>query len=158
FWTALAKRSDDSALAAREVGAGCELGRAPKAASPLADSLCHRTPQGFTQKTHCDCRQNGMKWRHHDRLMKPPTHPRFCFSWLCACFLAASFPAQYEQKIPEQHKVGGFYIGSIAYTFDRWPMLEALEKIAECGGTVVELSAKPSLSKAEPNIPFDYRA
>jgi sugar phosphate isomerase/epimerase len=70
----------------------------------------------------------------------------------------SNFKLQAENRIPEEYKTGGFYIGSIAYTFDRFSLFESLEKIAECGGKVVELSAKTSLSKEEPNVPFDYHA
>jgi sugar phosphate isomerase/epimerase len=65
---------------------------------------------------------------------------------------------QAENKIPVEYKTGGFYIGSIAYTFDHFSLFEALEKTADCGGKVVELSAKTSLSKEEPNVPFDFHA
>jgi sugar phosphate isomerase/epimerase len=99
-----------------------------------------------------------MKWPHHDVAMKTPLRAHLSISCIIACFTVAGSSVHAEQRIPEQYKVGGFYIGCIAYTFDRWPMLEALEKIAECGGTVVELSAKPSLSKGEPNVPFDHHA
>lgn len=77
---------------------------------------------------------------------------------LAALGLAPSTPARAEVKIPDAYKTGGFYIGCIAYTFDRFSLFEALEKIAETGGRVVELSAKSSLSKEEPSVPFDYHA
>jgi len=52
--------------------------------------------------------------------------------------------------IPPACKVGGFAIGTIVYTFDHFTLFEALEKTAQAGGTVVELSAKTSLSQEEP--------
>ena len=63
-----------------------------------------------------------------------------------------------ENRIPEECKTGGFYIGCIAYTFDLFTLLESLEKTAEAGGRVVELCAKTKLSKEEPNVAFDYHA
>jgi sugar phosphate isomerase/epimerase len=63
-----------------------------------------------------------------------------------------------EIRIPEECKTGGFAIGCIAYTFDRFTLLESLEKTAEAGGKVVELCAKTKLSKEEPNVAFDYHA
>src|ERR1035437_6225809 len=75
-----------------------------------------------------------------------------------ALTLATSLSLCAENKIPDECKVGGFAIGCIVYTFDRFTLFEALERTAECGGTVVELSAKTSLSKEEPNVPFDYHA
>ena len=75
-----------------------------------------------------------------------------------ALLLMATLPLHAENKIPDEYKTGGFYIGCIAYTFDHFSLFAALDKIAECGGKVVELSAKTSLSKDEPNVPFDYHA
>jgi sugar phosphate isomerase/epimerase len=81
-----------------------------------------------------------------------------CFCGAVALTFATSLPLSAETKIPDDCKVGGFAIGCIVYTFDRFTLFEALEKTTECGGTVVELSAKTSLSKDEPNVPFDYHA
>lgn len=69
---------------------------------------------------------------------------------------APSSPA--ENQIPEDCKVGGFAIGCIAYTFDHFTLFDALEKTAAAGARVIELSAKTSLSKEEPNMAFDYHA
>jgi sugar phosphate isomerase/epimerase len=79
-------------------------------------------------------------------------------SGLGAFAMTATLSLQAENKIPDECKTGGFAIGCIVYTFDRFSLFEALEKTAECGGKVVELSAKKSLSKEEPNVPFDYHA
>ncbi len=77
---------------------------------------------------------------------------------LAVVSLAINPSLRAETRIPADCKVGGFAIGCIVYTFDRFSLFEALEKTAECGSTVVELSAKTSLSKEEPNVPFDYHA
>jgi sugar phosphate isomerase/epimerase len=63
-----------------------------------------------------------------------------------------------ENKIPDECKAGGFAIGCIAYTCDKFTLFEALEKTAETGGKVVELCAKTKLSKEEPGVAFDYHA
>ena len=63
-----------------------------------------------------------------------------------------------ENRIPADCQTGGFAIGCIAYTFDRFTLFEALEKTAEAGGKVIELCAKTRLSKEEPGVAFDYRA
>src|ERR1039458_4234719 len=63
-----------------------------------------------------------------------------------------------ENRIPDECKTGGFAIGCIAYTFDRFTLLESLEMTAEAGGKVIELCAKTKLSKEEPNVAFDYHA
>ncbi len=72
--------------------------------------------------------------------------------------LAAAPPLQAEEKIPDDCKTGGFAIGCIVYTFNHCNLFESLEKTAQAGGKVVELSAKSSLSQEEPNVPFDYHA
>jgi sugar phosphate isomerase/epimerase len=77
---------------------------------------------------------------------------------ITALALAASSAAHAENKIPDEYKIGGFFIGCIVYTFDRFSLFEALEKTAEAGGSVVELSAKKRVSKEEPDVPFDYHA
>ena len=83
---------------------------------------------------------------------------------LCTLVLAATlglpwcFQAAAQEAIPDQYKTGGFFIGCIAYTFDRFSLFEALEKTAAAGGQVVELSAKKSLSPEHPDVPFDYHA
>lgn len=71
---------------------------------------------------------------------------------------AAGLYARAENQIPEDCKTGGFNIGCIVYTFDHFTFFEALEKTAQAGAKVVELSAKTSLSKEEPNVPFDFHA
>jgi sugar phosphate isomerase/epimerase len=80
---------------------------------------------------------------------------------LTAAIIALALPmggTRAENQIPEEYKTGGFYIGCIAYTFDRFTLFEALEKTAETGGRVVELCAKTKLSKEEPDVAFDYHA
>ncbi len=67
--------------------------------------------------------------------------------WLCA-----------EEKIPDDCKVGGVAIGCIVYTFDHFNLFDSLDMTAQSGARVVELAAKPSLSKEEPNVSFDYHA
>jgi sugar phosphate isomerase/epimerase len=78
--------------------------------------------------------------------------------FLAALALAPVMPVAAENKIPDDCMTGGFAIGCIVYTFDHFTLFEALEKTAQAGAKVVELSAKPSLSKEEPNAPFDYNA
>ncbi|HXP63030.1 MAG TPA: sugar phosphate isomerase/epimerase [Dongiaceae bacterium] len=79
----------------------------------------------------------------------------FC---LLTLTLAPALSLRGANPIPEECKVGGFAIGTIVYTFDHFTLFEALEKTAQAGAKVVELSAKSSLSREEPNVPFDYHA
>jgi sugar phosphate isomerase/epimerase len=90
--------------------------------------------------------------------MKTSISSLTCIGGVVAFTLATSLRIYAENKIPDECKVGGFAIGCIVYTFDRFSLYEALEKTAECGGTVVEISAKTSLTKEESNVLFDYHA
>jgi sugar phosphate isomerase/epimerase len=90
--------------------------------------------------------------------MKPALTLRYPTATLIAALALAAGSAAAENEIPDEYKTGGFYIGCIAYTFDRFTLLESLEKTAEAGGKVVELCAKTKLSKEEPNVAFDYHA
>src|SRR5690242_8205202 len=71
--------------------------------------------------------------------------------------MAALCCVQAENKIPEEYKVGGFFIGSQAYTFKNFTLFEAIEKTAQSGGRVIELSTVQKLSKDEPVV-FDHNA
>ncbi len=78
----------------------------------------------------------------------------------CAFILALAFAFSIhgEEKIPDECKIGGFAIGCIVYTFDHANLFDSLEMTAQTGSRVVELAAKPSLSKEDPKVPFDYHA
>lgn len=78
-----------------------------------------------------------------------------------ACFtllFAAIFPSQAENKIPDELKTGGFFIGCQAYTFNRYSAFEAIEKTALAGGNVIEFFPGQKLSKEEPNLIVDQNA
>src|SRR5947208_12135600 len=66
-------------------------------------------------------------------------------SWLCA-----------EDKIPEEYKTGGFFIGCQAYTFNRYTVFEAIEKTAQAGGKVIEFFPGQKLSKEQPEIKLEH--
>ena len=42
-------------------------------------------------------------------------------------------------NIPDDFKIGGFAVGTQAYTFNRFSVFEAIEKTAEAGGRIIEL-------------------
>ncbi len=42
-------------------------------------------------------------------------------------------------NIPDEYKIGGFAVGTQAYTFNRFTVFEAIEKTAEAGGRIIEL-------------------
>jgi sugar phosphate isomerase/epimerase len=83
-------------------------------------------------------------------------------SILCVCCavvtVTAPFSLRAENKIPEDCKTGGFFIGCQAYTFNKFSVFEAIEKTAEAGGKVIEFYPGQKLSKEEPNVKWDHNA
>src|SRR5512135_420750 len=71
-------------------------------------------------------------------------------------FVATTFvstcPLRAENKIPDEYRTGGFFIGCQAYTFNHFSVFEAIEKTAEAGGKVIEFYPGQKLSKEEPNV------
>ena len=72
--------------------------------------------------------------------------------------LAVTVPVRAESKIPNEYKIGGFFIGCQAYTFNRYTVFEAIEKTAVAGGRVIEFFPGQKLSKDEPNVTLDQNA
>jgi sugar phosphate isomerase/epimerase len=73
-----------------------------------------------------------------------------------AASLAATSSLRAETPIPREYKTGGFFIGCQAYTFNRFTVFEAIEKTAQCGGTVIEFYPGQKLSKEEPKVVWDH--
>src|SRR5438876_11048603 len=72
--------------------------------------------------------------------------------------LSAIAPLRAENKIPDEYKTGGFFIGCQAYTFNRYTVFEAIEKTAQAGGKVIEFFPGQKLSKEEPTVTWDHNA
>lgn len=70
--------------------------------------------------------------------------------------LAATVATHAQPAIPDEYKTGGFAIGAQAYTFKNFSVFEAIEKTAQAGGSVIELSTKQRLSQAEPGVIFNH--
>jgi sugar phosphate isomerase/epimerase len=66
--------------------------------------------------------------------------------------------ASAENKIPDDYKTGGFFIGCQAYTFNRFSVFEAIEKTAQAGGKVIEFYPGQKLSKEQPDVKWDHNA
>ena len=77
---------------------------------------------------------------------------------LTSCILAATWAMHAENAIPDEYKIGGFFIGCQAYTFNRYTVFEAIEKTASAGGKVIEFFPGQKLSKDEPNVNWDHNA
>src|SRR5215831_15516490 len=65
---------------------------------------------------------------------------------------------QAENKIPDEYKTSGFFIGCQAYTFNRYSVFEAIEKTAEAGGKVIEFFPGQKLSKEDPKVLWNHNA
>src|SRR5579862_23450 len=72
--------------------------------------------------------------------------------------LVMSMSALGENKIPDEYRTGGFFIGCQAYTFNRYTVFEAIDKTAQAGGKVIEFFPGQKLNKDEPNVVFDHNA
>lgn len=59
-------------------------------------------------------------------------------------------------KIPDSHKIAGFAIGCQAWTFNRFSVLEAIEKTAKAGGRVIEFYPGQKLRKDQPAVAFSH--
>src|SRR5260370_26617399 len=77
---------------------------------------------------------------------------------MCCATLAGSVHLLAENKIPDDCKTGGFFIGCQAYTFNHFKVIEAIEKTAQAGGKVIEFFPGQKLSKDEPNVKWDHNA
>src|SRR6266705_5870524 len=78
--------------------------------------------------------------------------------FFAAATLAAIQPLHAENKIPDEYKTGGFFIGCQAYTFNHFTVFEAIQKTAEAGGKVIEFYPGQKLSKEEPNVSWGHTA
>jgi sugar phosphate isomerase/epimerase len=77
---------------------------------------------------------------------------------LAAVLIASPARVLSENKIPDEYKTCGFFIGCQAYTFNRFTLMEAIEKTAKAGGKVIELYPGQKLSKEEPTLKCDHHA
>ena len=59
-----------------------------------------------------------------------------------------------QMDIPDTHKIGGLAVGTQAYTFNRYSVMEAIEKTDRAGGRVIEFYPGQTLSPDEDEI-FD---
>jgi sugar phosphate isomerase/epimerase len=59
-------------------------------------------------------------------------------------------------KIPDSHKISGFALGCQAWTFNRFSVLEAIEKTALAGARVIEFYPGQKLRKDQPAVAFNH--
>src|SRR5438876_5434383 len=75
---------------------------------------------------------------------------------MCCATLAGSVHLLAENKIPDDCKTGGFFIGCQAYTFNHFTVFDAIQKTAEAGGKVIEFYPGQKLSKEEANVSWSH--
>lgn len=62
------------------------------------------------------------------------------------------------EPIPADCKVGDFIVGCQAYTFNRFSVMEAIEKTDQAGGKTIEFYPGQKLSPTQPNVKWDHNA
>src|SRR6476646_7278273 len=82
----------------------------------------------------------------------------FAAAVVAGSFLIAPALARAEQKIPEEYKSGGLFVGCQAWTWNHFTVFEAIEKTAQAGGKVIEFFPGQKLSPEEPNVSWDHNA
>lgn len=73
---------------------------------------------------------------------------------LSLLFATASVAA----TIPETAKVGQFFAGCQAYSFNRYTVFEAIDKTAECGGKTIEFYPGQKFSAEKGDAKWDHNA
>ena len=72
--------------------------------------------------------------------------------------LATLTAAHAAPPIPDALKQGGFAIGCQAWTFNKFSVLEAIDKTAAAGGKVIEFFPGQKLSTEQADVKFDHNS
>lgn len=72
--------------------------------------------------------------------------------------LLLSAPTLFAEPIPESAKINGVAVGLQCWTFNRFSVMEAIEKTAQAGGTVIEFYPGQKLSPDQPDAKWDHNA
>ena len=75
---------------------------------------------------------------------------------ICGFSLTGSLT--FATPIPDDCLTGGFAIGCQAWTFNRFSVMEAIQKTAEAGGKVIEFYSGQKFSADKPDLKFDHNA
>ncbi len=75
---------------------------------------------------------------------------------LAAALLLAA-PVQ-AMDIPDEYKTGGFAVGTQAYTFRLFSVLEAIDKTAEAGGRIIEVYPGQTFRPGDAETRWDHHA
>ncbi len=77
---------------------------------------------------------------------------------LTSLSLLALSAAGLRAELPDSLKTGDFVIGCQAWTFNKFSVIEAIDKTAEAGGKVIEFFPGQKLSPEKPDVKFDHNA
>jgi sugar phosphate isomerase/epimerase len=86
------------------------------------------------------------------------TNPLTAFLVVCAGVWMAATSAVVAGPIPDDCKIGGFALGCQAWTFNKFTVLEAIDKTADAGGKTIEFYSSQKFSKDQPNVGFDHNS
>lgn len=56
------------------------------------------------------------------------------------------------ERVPDTHRIGGFALGCQAYSFNRYSVVEAIEKTAQAGGKIIEFYPGQRLGPNAPGV------
>ena len=85
--------------------------------------------------------------------------PRLFLLLLAFAFaIAFGGNATFATPIPEDCQTGGFAIGCQSWTFNRFSVMEAIDKTAAAGGKVIEFYPGQKFSPEHPDWKFDHNA
>lgn len=73
-------------------------------------------------------------------------------------FIFVASQTTWAERIPDEAKMSGFAVGCQAYTFNRFTVLEAIEKTAQAGGKTIEFYPGQKLSPDQPNVVFNHNS
>jgi sugar phosphate isomerase/epimerase len=75
---------------------------------------------------------------------------------LAACVALLTATTSFAGAFPDELKTGGFVVGCQAWTFNRFTVMEAIDKTAETGGKTIEFFPGQKLSPEEPTTQFGH--
>jgi hypothetical protein len=82
------------------------------------------------------------------------TRSRLVVALSCVTILGA-IPLRAQNRIPQEYKSGGFFLGCQAWTWNHFTVFEAIQKTAEAGGKVIEFFPGQKLSQEELSVTWD---
>jgi sugar phosphate isomerase/epimerase len=77
---------------------------------------------------------------------------------LLSLLLLSALTSAHAAPIPNDCKVGDFFVGCQAYTFNHFTVFEAIEKTSKAGGKVIEFYPGQKLSPEHPDVKWDHKA